>query len=107
MDQDENILVVSHGMTIQTFLRYLASQRESLDLGDYKFNLLNNARNTSKTRMTVHRPDEQGKRKIEIHCVHDCSHLPAEGARSILPDDEETKKKLLDFMAKHGLLAKQ
>ena len=94
-------------MTIQTFLRYLDSQRESYDLGDYKFNLLNNARNTSKTQMSIHRQSADGKRKVEIHSVHECDHLPSDGAKSILPDDKETREKILNYLVKNGMMAKQ
>lgn len=75
-ENDENILMFSHGLTIQQFLRHLDENKTELyELENFAIHVMQYAGNTAWTKFVVGKIGSDGRRKLSFISMHDQSHL--------------------------------
>ena len=104
-EQDENIAIFSHGISIQYLLAYLNAKKDTLyDLENFTYDRWKFAGNTAVTRFSVGKAGsgKNGKRKIVFYSIHDDSHVKT---KSDVQDHAELVKKIKAEAAAKGKTA--
>jgi broad specificity phosphatase PhoE len=76
-DQDQTIMIVSHGAFIRTAMEVL-SDKEQFDVSGWDDCGIKIMRNTSYMKLAVMRPSDSNKTHVEFQTFHSTSHLPKE-----------------------------